>query len=145
MTWRNGLLSIATVAGLLLAAAPTLAHDPYFRTVKTPFCDDAAMLKRITARFRHQARHVHHDETLAIVDFTHVDETRFREQDTHKARPIPRRYCSARAHLNDGRHRTVWYLIEGGAGFASIGANVEFCVSGFDRWNVYDASCRVLR
>ena len=30
-------------------------------------------------------------------------------------------------------------------GFASIGDGVEFCVSGFDRWNVYNSGCRVLR
>ena len=28
--------------------------------------------------------------------------------------------------------------------FASIGDNVEFCVSGFDRWMVYNGRCRVL-
>ena len=35
--------------------------------------------------------------------------------------------------------------IEEGMGFASIGDNVEFCVSGFDRWMVYNGRCRVLR
>lgn len=145
MNRRTGIVSIAACAVTLLGAAPATAHDPYFRLVATPHCDDTATLQRIAKRFMHQAREVHHDDNLAIVDFSHVGETRFRDQDVHKARPIPRRYCSARAHLSDGRHRTVWYLIEGGAGFASIGTNVEFCVSGFDRWNVYNAACRVLR
>ena len=145
MTIRIGIVSIAACAAALLAAAPVQAHEPYFRLVDTPLCDDAAMLKKISVRFRHQARHVHHDETLQIVDYTPIGETRFRDQDAHQARPVPRRYCSARAHFNDGRERTVWYLIEGGAGFAARGSNVEFCVSGFDRWNVYNAACRVLR
>ncbi len=31
-------------------------------------------------------------------------------------------------------------------GFAGIfGDSVEFCLSGLDRWNVYDSYCRVLR
>ena len=30
-------------------------------------------------------------------------------------------------------------------GFVGIGDNVEFCVSGFDRWMVYNGRCRVLR
>jgi hypothetical protein len=30
-------------------------------------------------------------------------------------------------------------------GFAGMGDNVEFCVSGFDRWYVYNGRCRVLR
>ena len=41
--------------------------------------------------------------------------------------------------------REVWYLIEGHMGFVGIGENVEFCVSGFDRWYVYNGRCRVLR
>ena len=47
--------------------------------------------------------------------------------------------------LSDGRKRSLWYLIEYGMGLASIGDNVEFCVSGFDRWLVYNGGCRVLR
>jgi capsid protein len=46
---------------------------------------------------------------------------------------------------SDGADRDIWYLIEEGMGFASIGDNVEFCVSGFDRWYVYNGRCRVLR
>ena len=141
----TGFVCVAALASSLSAAAPAMAHDPYYRLVETPACDDPAMLKKITHRFRHQAREVHHDDTLQIVDFSRIGENRFIGQDAHKARPVPRRYCSARAHLTGGRERTVWYLIEGGAGFASWGSNVEFCVSGFDRWNVYNAACRVLR
>ena len=47
--------------------------------------------------------------------------------------------------LSDGDARDIWYLIEEGQGYASIGDNVEFCVSGFDRWYVYNGRCRVLR
>jgi len=53
--------------------------------------------------------------------------------------------CGATVTLSDGRDRSVWYLIEEGQGFASIGNNVEFCVAGFDRWLVYNGRCRVLR
>ena len=60
-------------------------------------------------------------------------------------RPIGRRYCGATVILSDGHDRDIWYLIEEGMGFASIGDNVEFCVSGFDRWYVYNGRCRVLR
>ena len=59
--------------------------------------------------------------------------------------PIGRRYCGATVALSDGHDRDIWYLIEEGQGFASIGDNVEFCVSGFDRWMVYNGRCRVLR
>jgi hypothetical protein len=106
-------------------------------------CDDAHVLKRITSKFRHQAKNVHHDDTLAINAYGNIHEHRYREK--REDRPIARRYCGADVTLSDGRERTLWYLIERGAGFASIGDNVEFCVSGFDRWNVYDNACRILR
>ena len=50
------------------------------------------------------------------------------------------------AAMSDGHTRTVWYLVEYDMGFAGIfGDSVEFCVSGLDRWDVYDSYCRVLR
>ena len=55
-------------------------------------------------------------------------------------RPIGRTYCGATVILSDGDGRDIWYLIEEGQGYASIGNNVEFCVSGFDRWYVYNGA-----
>ena len=62
-----------------------------------------------------------------------------------KYSPIGRRYCGAKVLLSDGQDRDIWYLIEEGQGFVGIGDNVEFCVSGFDRWYVYNGRCRILR
>lgn len=66
-------------------------------------------------------------------------------QTAKESRPIARRYCGATARLSDGRKRYVWYLIENPMGYAGVGNNVEFCVTGFDRWYVYSGRCRVLR
>ena len=80
---------------------------------------------------------------VRITDFQGIHERRYlpAEED----HPIGRRYCGATVILSDGQGRDIWYLIEEGQGFASIGNNVEFCVSGFDRWYVYNGACRVLR
>ncbi|MCR9120918.1 MAG: hypothetical protein NXH91_01425 [Phyllobacteriaceae bacterium] len=139
-------LTCAAVLGALMTAMPQAsAHEPYYPLRESAECADPGMIKKIKVRFAHQARHVHHRDDLAIADITGIHQHRYLPQDVHDARPIPRRYCHATAHLSDGRERKIWYLIEGGAGFASIGSNVEFCVSGFDRWNVYNSACRVLR
>lgn len=106
-------------------------------------CDDAGILKRIVSKFRHQVTHVLNLPDVEIVEFRKVHE--HRNYAATENWPIPRRYCGATADLSDGRSREVWYLIEGGMGFASLGDNVEFCVSGFDRWYVYNGRCRVLR
>jgi hypothetical protein len=106
-------------------------------------CDDASMLASIKERFRRQALLVHHQPKLSIRAFSGVHEHRYLAKS--EMRPIAKRYCGAKVHLSNGHSRDLWYLIEDGMGFASIGDNVEFCISGLDRWNVYDRYCRVVR
>ncbi|WP_295814840.1 hypothetical protein [uncultured Nitratireductor sp.] len=106
-------------------------------------CADARVHSTIQKRFRHQVTHVPNLPDVGIVDFYGSYQTRYNPASGDS--PIERRYCRATARLSDGRDRTIWYLIEYGQGFAGLGSNVEFCVSGFDRWNVYNGHCRVLR
>ncbi len=106
-------------------------------------CAERWVLGKITHRFAHQVRHVPNLPLVAITDFQNIRETRYLPE--QEDRPIGRTYCSADVILSDGNARDIWYLIEEGQGFASIGDNVEFCVSGFDRWYVYNGRCRVLR
>lgn len=139
-------------AGLLLASTLALgggvaaasAADVVAVSISEPgLCGHGKVLGRITQRFRHQVRHVPHLPQVEIVDFQRIRESRHLPQ--RADRPIDRRYCHAKAALSDGRSRDVWYLIERPMGFAGIGSNVEFCVSGFDRWHVYGGRCRTVR
>lgn len=139
-------LFAATVA-VLLACAPRAAFAADL-LVAVPdrdpgACADARTLARIGEKFRWQVRHVPNLPDVEIAEFRDVHQHRYlpRQED----RPIARRYCGATVLLSDGRKRSLWYLIEYGMGLASIGDNVEFCVSGFDRWRVYNGGCRVLR
>lgn len=106
-------------------------------------CSNASVLNRITSRFGYQVRHVPNLPQVAIDDFQGIHENRY--QPASENSPIGRTYCGATVLLSDGSDRSIWYLVEEGMGFASIGNNVEFCVSGFDRWYVYNGHCRVLR
>ena len=137
MTMRL-VIATAIVAGTAILSSDAFAHE----AVATS-CDTPAVLSRIQSKFRHQAREVHHDAYLAIDSFRKVHEHHSREQS--EKWPIARRYCGATATMSDGRERYVWYLIENPAGFVGIGNNVEFCVTGLDRWNVYNGRCRVLQ
>jgi hypothetical protein len=125
--------SVASAADLVVGV---YASDP-------GACADARVLGKISERFRYQVRHVPNLPNVAIVDFFGIGETRYLPR--REKWPIERRYCHAKVALTDGRSRSIWYLIEHPMGFASIGSNVEFCVSGFDRWHVYNGNCRVLR
>ncbi len=106
-------------------------------------CADARVLSKIEHRFRHQVRHVPHLPDVQIVGYAGLGQKRFLPKS--ERHPISRRYCHGTVDLSDGRRRSMWYLIEDPMGFAGIGSNVEFCISGFDRWLVYGGGCRVLR
>lgn len=143
----NPLVRLLLAATLALAGGMGLAQaaDPVGVTIDSPgICGHQAVLNRIASRFRHQVNHVPHLANVAINDFRQISESLNKPQIAGE-RPIERRYCHASADMSDGQSRNVWYVIERPAGFAGIGSNVEFCVSGFDRWNVYDGRCRVLR
>lgn len=133
----------ASVAGLTSAAT---AHEPYYRDATSAECEAPGVMKHISRRFAHQAKHLHHRDDWRIDTINHIHQHRYLPQDAHKARPIPRRYCHGTVHFNDGSQRKVWYLIEGGMGFAGFGRNeVEFCIDGLDPLNVYNRNCRILR
>jgi hypothetical protein len=137
--------ALVMTATAALLPQPLLAADLVRGVVVTDpgICGNPKVLGRISARFDHQVRNVPHLPQVAIADFLNVRENRYLPQ--REDRPIERRYCQAVATLSNGHSRDVWYLIERPMGFAGIGSNVEFCVSGFDRWNVYGGRCRVLR
>ena len=138
------LLFAATMA-LAGATLTARAADPIAVDIDTPgICANDAVLGRIASRFRHQVSHVPHLPDVAIADFRRIRESLHKPRIEGK-RPIDRRYCHAKADLSDGRSRDIWYVIERPMGFAGLGSNVEFCLSGFDRWSVYDGRCRVLR
>lgn len=139
------LLSAALIAlaGLLAAPAAMSADLVAVAITEPGICGHTRVLSRISSRFRYQVTHVPHLPNVEIVDFDQIRENRFLPR--RERWPISRRYCQAVVTLSDGYRRDVWYLIERPMGFAGFGSNVEFCVNGFDRWNVYGGRCRVLR
>lgn len=106
-------------------------------------CTDEAVLRRISRNFDYQVRHVPRLPEVAIETIERIRQHRYIPASENW--PIARRYCNGTALFSDGRKRRIWFLIERRQGFAGIGDNIEFCVLGFDRWNVYDGYCRVLR
>jgi capsid protein len=138
------LAALIGLSGSLGVPAMSVAADlGVYVDTDSGACGEPKVLHKITARFRYQVRHVPHLPDVAITDFQGIHERRYLPAEERW--PIGRRYCAATVILSDGRDRDIWYLIEEGQGFASIGDNVEFCVSGFDRWMVYNGRCRVLR
>lgn len=141
----HSLVAAALAAAGLVAApaahAADLVHGVYASDPGA--CAHPRVLARISHRFDYQVRNVPNLPDVKIHGFNRIGQTRYLP--ARDKWPIDRRYCHARAALSDGQQRMVWYLIENPMGFAGVGSKVEFCVSGFDRWNVYNGNCRVLR
>jgi hypothetical protein len=82
------------------------------------------------------------NSALEITAYEQVREIAFRPWQTNN---IPRRYCSARAVINDGVVRTVNYSIIEDGGLGSSAHGVEWCVVGLDRDWAYNPACKAAR
>ena len=143
------------VPAAFMVAVPAKAGvlDLFLPKLKTfPGCHDPKVLHRIRYLFNEAEEDLWHRgltmvEVRAVRERAELTEPRL---GAHEERLIPRRYCTGTARLNDARrhthpNRTVFYLIEGGQGFAGTHYEVFFCIVGLDPWRVYDGRCEVLR
>lgn len=132
----QGFVLVASVIAAALTA-DTRAHA----FSNFPGCESSAVQSKIINRFNWAEANTWYDG----VRISYIDRTVERPVRGYGQVPILRRYCKGRAHLENGHYRTIHYLIEDPMGLAGVGWNVEFCLSGHDRWRVYDGNCRVLR
>jgi hypothetical protein len=108
---------------------------------RVPACDDPNVFERIQSRF--QAREGEFWKSgLLISGFDRVREIGMRSNGLDL---IPRRYCEARAFMNDGKLRTVSYTIAEDMGIIGWGFGVDWCVSGLDRNYAYAPNCKMAR
>lgn len=143
--FTNLLAAFAASTLVITAMSTAQAADMHqsYGNFDDAICGHTSVRSVISNRFHHQVTHVPNTPNVNIVGFH--DAQLVRHEPAAPDSPIERRYCSATVSLSDGYSRQISYLIEYGQGFASIGDNVEFCIDGFDRWNVYNSRCRVLR
>ena len=106
-----------------------------------PACDDPGVLSSVTSGFGGKESG-YWNSPLQIVGYDRIREIGFRANGVGY---IPRRYCIARATMNNARYRTVIYQIQDELGFAGFGDGVEWCVAGLDRDLAYSPGCSVLR
>ncbi len=104
-----------------------------------PPCESA--LGTISAQFA-EKESTFWNSALQITGYDRVRETGFRPWLSDN---VPRRFCSARAMLSDGKPRTVDYSIIEDGGFAGYGPGVEWCVVGLDRNWAFNPRCRAAR
>ena len=56
--------------------------------------------------------------------------------------PLPRRFCSGMAVINDGEKHAIFYSIAEDTGMIGMDWGVNFCVDGLDRNDAYNPHCR---
>ncbi len=143
---RRALISLALL-GLATAAQADSPYQPPAEQRYSPYvgnvyaCDATAILGRIQGVFR-TTQNAFWGHDLTIDSFDRVRELSLRGNGVEY---IPRRYCIARGHLNDGSVHTVIYEIEEAAGIIGIGDGVEYCVVGLDRNSAFAPACSSLR
>jgi hypothetical protein len=142
---RVFLILAAVISFVAAARAETIivpAEQRHFSyTGNIPVCDDPGVLERVGTRFA-QKESEYWNSTLQIDKFDRVKEISLRGNGVAY---IPRRYCIARAYLNDSQERTVIYDIQESLGIIGMGYGVEWCVVGLDRNSAYAPACSVLR
>ena len=142
-------LALAALA-LALAAPPAQAANflemnfwlsgPRY-DAQLPPCEEPSALSTIASRFA-EKEGVFWASPLSIQGFDEVRELAFRPwaRDT-----IPRRFCSARVLISDGRETKVYYSLGEDTGFAGGTWGVEWCVVGYDRNLAYAPRCKMAR
>ncbi|MGI9400250.1 MAG: hypothetical protein ACR2O0_03270 [Rhizobiaceae bacterium] len=129
------MIAFSAIAAAVATSDPAQAYESF------PACQSPAVESKIIERFNWAEANTWYDGIRIV----HIDRAVERPTSEYGQLPILRRYCRGRAHLENGHYRTIHFLIEDPMGFAGFGWNVEFCLSGHDRWRVYDGKCRVLR
>jgi hypothetical protein len=106
-----------------------------------PACGEPSVLSRIANTFR-QKESEYWSSALEIVGYDRIGQTGYRSNGSDY---IPRRYCVARASLNDNTRRQVVYWVGEDLGIIGFGFGVEWCVVGLDRNWAYGPACRAAR
>ena len=79
---------------------------------------------------------------LSIAEFGEVRQVAFRPW---AEATVPRRWCSGKVLISDGRWRQVHYAIIEDAGMIGWKWGVEWCVVGIDRNWAYNPACKMAR
>jgi hypothetical protein len=122
----------------MMAAPGTAVAD---RGDYPALCESERVLSDIVRRFGWAERRTWHRG----FEIDEIISPRLRYQVTRGPTSIWHDHCTARAVMTDGTTRKIYYTVERGMGFASIGNYVRFCIVGLDPWRVYGAYCSTVR
>ena len=137
-----GALLACAIGGAALARPLVPAEQRYYPfSADIPACDNPSVLSRVQSRFSQKEGYYWASE-LEILSYDKISEYGFR---TNGKDYVPRRYCTARAILSNGKTTTATYTIGEKLGMIGVGYGVDYCVAGYDRSWSYGYDCDALR
>jgi hypothetical protein len=104
-----------------------------------PACDATSALGKIVGRFAVKESRFW-NSSLTIQDVSAVREVSFRPW---MEGTVPRRFCTGKVLVSDGRWRTLHYSIIEDGGMIGASWGVEWCVVGLDRNWAYNPACKM--
>jgi hypothetical protein len=138
-----GLLSLLALSTASPAHDVTLPAEEWVKSYDgdTPSCDDPEVLRTIQYRFI-QRETGYWKSDLRINQIDRIGQVASRPWG---ADFIPRRFCHARATLNNDRRHTLTYSIIEDGSIMGITWGVQWCVVGLDRNMHFAPECRAAR
>jgi len=132
-------IGLATILAIVLVALITNIGPA--KAAQFPYCDDVPVEYEIVRDFNWAEKKTW-QRGFELVRLSKAHQHRVVQ---HEGSPVIRRYCMARAHLSNGRHHSIYYIVDNIGGFVGKNWNVKHCVIGLDPWRNHDGNCRALR
>jgi hypothetical protein len=134
---------VMALMGALLMASPALAIAPAekriagYAATPLPGCHAPEVLGFVSSWFQSR-EDTYWNTGLRISGFDRIRQTGLRPWGKDF---VPRRFCTARAHLSDGKRRQVNYFVRETIAPFGNSWEVIWCVVGLDRHRTYAPGC----
>lgn len=149
-------LSVLTLSGVGAREEIPAEVGPYPYDAELLQCADPSVISKLIGRFDDREE-PYWGSSLKIAGIDRIRETAFRPNGRDL---IPRRYCAARATLNNGKHHAIYFVLveDGGisgwqgsfgplrAVFPTPGSYMlEWCIVGLDRSWTNNPDCKMVQ
>lgn len=110
----------------------------------TDVCATATVLQNLKRDVDHKFRSYTKTKLFLVEVIDPVEHYSRDRDETHK---VARKWCHAKARMNDRTIRDMWYILEKPWGFsgAPLFTSSEFCIVGLDPWRTYGKDCSTIR
>lgn len=124
--------------------AGNVAADGFRLPDPTDYCTTPWVIETLKQKVDHKFREYTKTKIFLVEVIRPRERLDHKRDETHT---VARKWCHAKARMNDGTIRDMWYLLEKPWGFAGMPplSGLEFCIAGLDPWHIYGKDCSTIR